>query len=182
MNHFRLKAKVQAATVSKDYLRAVAFGFIFGKDQTFDLDGDDVALEFFLPFSLDNLDIAAAEVLENVIDTKFRSVNEFSDRPYPAKGLLCVVESTGTDWKKDFDNWTAWQISKNNTATAVKTTIAVGYLNSTKSEVYTPVEGENAVFYANPAMGQRYKSKSGGTTMGGTGSSHDNPTFTSKGK
>lgn len=152
MNYYRLDGVMVALKPTTNYIRAVAFAMIFGKNIDFFADTGE-GLKFQLPFALSNIsDTTLTEVL---YDSSSQSVNEFSDRPFAMKGLICVISTlvADTDWKKDLDNYRSWVVSADSGGTPVSYTIAIGILNSTLTESYTPLSSvATAVYYNDPKL------------------------------
>lgn len=152
MNYFSLAGTLVALKPPVNYLRAVALGQIFGQNKDF-FTNVGQGFKFKLPFALTNISVTG---LTNVLyDSAVQGVNEFSDRPFAMKGLIVVLSTltTDTDWQKDVDNYRSWEISVDSGGTPTLYTIAIGVLNSTLTESYTPLSTvDQAVYYNNPAL------------------------------
>lgn len=152
MNYFSLAGVMVSAKPTADYIRVVALGQIFGLNIDFFTDTGQ-GMKFRLPFALTNLTVVA---LTNALyDSSAQGVNEFSDRPFAMKGLITVISTltTDTDWKKDLDNYRSWEVSADSGGTPVLYTIAIGVLNSTLTESYTPLSSvDEAVYYDDPKL------------------------------
>lgn len=154
-NSYYIPGEIAAATVPKDYLRAIAMIAIFGQGTEFapknHTDFDRITVRSKLPFSLNNLNSDSGKnFVELTYNTQSQGVNEYSDKPYPLKGQLVVVEDSTGAAPKDLDNYVKWAIYKNTSGTAAKSFIYVGILNSSQTDYYTPLSGLNAVFYEIP--------------------------------
>lgn len=150
MNYFSLAGVLVALKPPVNYLRAVALGQIFGQNKDFFTDTGQ-GFKFKLPFALTNISVTG--LTNPVYDSSVQGVNEFSDRPFAMKGLICVLSTltTDTDWQKDVDNYRSWEISVDSGGTPVLYTIAIGVLTSTLTESYTPLSSvDEAVYYNNP--------------------------------
>lgn len=152
MNYFSLAGVMVALKPTSNYIRATAFAHIFGKNLDYFTDTGQ-GLKFQLPFGLSN--ISDTTLTETVYDSSAQAVNEFSDRPFAMKGLITVISTltTDTDWKKDLDNYKSWEVSCDSGGTPVLYTIAIGILNSTLTESYTPLSSvAAAVYYLDPRL------------------------------
>lgn len=144
----------QAATApTKDDLRALAFLFLFGDEYSaFQTANKGTGLRFELPFSLSNL--STVQVSELVYDTQAQEVNEYSDKPYPVKGYLCVCYEKpaflGTT-APDMDNFI--RLPYYDSALLTNNYIYIGICNASQTQFYTPFSGFAAsekVFFAIP--------------------------------
>lgn len=152
MNYFSLAGVMVSAKPTADYIRAVALGWIFGHNKDFFTDTGQ-GFKFKLPFALTNLTVVA--LTDALYDSASQGVNEFSDRPFAMKGLITVISTLTTDtlWKKDMDNYISWEVSADSGGTPVLYTIAIGVLNSTLTESYTPLASvDEAVYYDEPRL------------------------------
>lgn len=150
MNYFSLAGVLVALKPPVNYLRAVALGQLFGQNKDFFTDTGQ-GFKFKLPFALTNISVTG--LTNTLYDSAVQGVNEFSDRPFAMKGLIVVLSTltTDTDWQKDVDNYRSWEISVDSGGTPVLYTIAIGVLNSTLTESYTPLSSvDQAVYYDSP--------------------------------
>lgn len=154
------KFKASLATTEADFieadLQAIAMAHLFGSNITpiesatagvFDL-------VFDLPFSLSNIDHKVVKTA--IYASSSQDVNEYSDRPYPKKGLLAVCSVSTADVskaQKELDNYVKYTAKVNTGGTPVDRVILVGVCNNSQTEFYTPFNGLNAVFYEIPAEG-----------------------------
>lgn len=154
MNYFALAGVMVATKPTQNYIRAVALGQIFGRNIDFFADTGQ-GMKWRLPFALTN--ISDTTLTNTLYDSSAQGVNEFSDRPFAMKGLIVVLSTltTDTDWKKDLDNYRSWEVSADSGGTPVLYTIAIGVLNSTLTESYTPLSSvDKAVYYDDPLLSQ----------------------------
>lgn len=154
MNYFSLAGVMVATKPTQNYIRAVALGQIFGHNIDFFADTGQ-GMKWRLPFALTN--ITDTTLTNTLYDSSAQGVNEFSDRPFAMKGLIVVLSTltTDTDWKKDLDNYRSWEVSADSGGTPVLYTIAIGVLNSTLTESYTPLSTvDKAVYYDDPMLSQ----------------------------
>lgn len=140
-------------------LRALAIASLFAKKVEANLVyiGSSAlqCLQFDLPFSLSNLNLKDVSQLSYA--TQFQAVNEFSDKPYPVKGLLCVVFEDHTmigQSDKDFDNFVSYDYKTSTLGDYnITNKIKIGIVNSTQTDFYTPFENipsTEKVFYQIP--------------------------------
>lgn len=149
---------IPLASPTQDYLRGIALMVIFGTnidfidERNYDLDRKGVSIVADLPFAISNLSEGAVndDLRALTYNSMAQGVNDYSDKPYPVKGYLAVVSSLTTDWKKDMDNYITWKVQTNVDLGSTTHNIAVGFVNSSKTDFYTPFDGINAVFFELP--------------------------------
>ena len=134
-------------------LKAVALAVLFGKNIRFAqnaIQGNAVDMLVELPFTLNNINTAAPDgtfwrLLSS--NTAYQGVNEYSERPYPTKGLFCVAADDGVvNVDKDLDNFQAWRVTYNASSFDLK----YGLVNSSQTDFYTPLDGALSVVYQKP--------------------------------
>jgi hypothetical protein len=109
---------------------------------------------FQLPFSISNLTGTSAHIDAGtaMYDSSCQKVVESFDRPVAVKGYLAiaVIDDGSSDdgsLRNDFDDYLLFKFRGSGTNTAH---VYVGLVNSTKSQVYTPLAGATTVAYLDP--------------------------------
>jgi len=102
------------------------------------------ALTFQLPFGLSNVISLTVRITQLLYNSHFQGVNEYSDKPYPTRGLLAVLSIPDTDDApaSDLDSFIRIPWADVNMTTGATTATGkyfIGIVNSTQTEFYTPM-------------------------------------------
>lgn len=168
MNRYIIFGYSPDQDVEPAFCKAVALAVLFGKNISFlqnviQSSATDMIVD--LPFTLNNIDTAAPDgtfwkLLSG--NTAFQGVNEYSEKPYPTKGLFCVaIDDGAVNIDKDLDNFQSWSVNFNVTSLTVK----YGIVNSSQTDFYTPLDGATSVVYQKP-KGYSYIDNFGGAGQG----------------
>lgn len=111
-------------------------------------------------FSLDQY--VGSNVNKVAFNTRFSSTNEYSDKPYPVKGLLAVAYCTGDKTgsvETNFDNYQRWLIGTTAGSDSTQHWLYVGIVNASKTDFFTPL--------ADAAVSVVFEIPGGVTSIGG---------------
>lgn len=145
-NFYNLNGSPDALGVS--YLQALALMTLFGNNLT-QVTGANASVDIngYLPFSLSNVDNSNKNYDQLSYNTGYQEVNEYSDRPYPVRGLVCFAIGTSVI-EKDLDNFVKFTVY--DAEALVNKTVYIGVVNSSQTDFYTPLAGAVAVYYQKP--------------------------------